>query len=177
MKDGKTHADFPAASPWALACGGTRLESADGAIQKEVVWNNSIGSSGGGISEIFPLPDYQNSAGVPQTTSGFKGRGVPDVAGDADPTTGYEFIVDGRSVVIGGTSAVAPLWAALIARINEAIKKPVGFANPKLYNNPAAFHDITEGSNGAYQAHKGWDACTGLGSPIGTAILKALSQP
>ncbi|MGA2741311.1 MAG: S53 family peptidase [Bryobacteraceae bacterium] len=176
-KDNKPHVDFPAASPWALACGGTRLESAEGAIQREVVWNNWIGSSGGGVSEIFPLPDYQNSAGVPLTDAGFKGRGVPDVAGDADPTTGYEFIVDGRNVVIGGTSAVAPLWAALIARINEAVKQPVGFANPKLYNNPGAFHDITEGSNGAYQAHKGWDACTGLGSPIGTAILKALSQP
>lgn len=173
----KVQVDFPASSPWALACGGTRLESADGAIRKEVVWNNDTGSSGGGVSQVFPLPDYQKGLNVPLTATGFKGRGVPDVAGDADPYTGFDLIVDGRSVVIAGTSAVAPLWAALIARINQSLKKPVGFLHPKIYKNPAAFHDITEGNNGAYSAGKGWDACTGLGSPIGSAILKSLGEP
>ena len=174
VTDGKPHVDFPASSPWALGCGGTRLESDHKTISKEVVWNNSIGSTGGGVSEIFSLPAYQNGAGVPQTSTGSKGRGVPDVAGDADPTTGFDVVVDGRYDIIGGTSAVAPLWAALIARINEATQKTAGFINPLLYQNSSACRDITEGSNGAYSAGKGWDPCTGLGSPIGTAILKLL---
>jgi kumamolisin len=99
------------------------------------------------------------------------------VAGDADPTTGYVTLVDGNPDVIGGTSAVAPLWAGLIALINEKIGKPVGFINPLLYQNAgkaADFSDITSGNNGAYSAGKGWDACTGLGSPIGSQVAAAL---
>jgi kumamolisin len=109
--------------------------------------------------------------------SKFKGRGVPDVAGDADPATGYQILVDGRSGVFGGTSAVAPLWAALIALINQQSGKPLGFVNPALYAAAAAktFHDITSGNNGAYPAHAGWDACTGLGSPDGQALMAALA--
>jgi len=153
----------------------TRLESNNGTITKEVVWNDGPGgTSGGGVSEIFALPNYQNGAGVPVSASRFKGRGVPDVSGDADTNTGFEAIIDGRYINVGGTSAVAPLWAALIARVNEGLKKPVGFVNAGLYKNPAALHDIVDGSNGAFQAGKGWDACTGLGSPIGTAVMNAL---
>ena len=181
VTDGKAHVDFPASSPNALACGGTTLDSSKGAITKEVVWNDgsSGGSTGGGVSETFPLPAYQASAKVPVSvnSSKFKGRGVPDVAGDADPATGYQVYVDGKSSVFGGTSAVAPLWAALIALMNEQLGKPVGFLNTALYTaaDKKALHDITSGNNGAYKAGKGWDACTGWGSPNGQALLAALS--
>jgi kumamolisin len=102
-------------------------------------------------------------------------RGVPDVAGDADENTGYDVIVDGSDTVIGGTSAVAPLWAGLIARINQAAGSPLGYINPMLYNNPSAFHDITQGNNGAFAAAPGWDACTGLGTPNGAAVASVLT--
>jgi kumamolisin len=116
------------------------------------------------------------SVGVPPSANagGRVGRGVPDVAGDADPDTGYETRVDGQSGVIGGTSAVAPLWAALLARINAQLGKPVGFINARLYAASASFHDIVSGNNGAYAAKAGWDACTGLGSPDGSRVASAL---
>ncbi|MGC2607913.1 MAG: peptidase S53, partial [Silvibacterium sp.] len=129
---------------------------------------------GGGVSNDFALPDWQVNAGVPASSSAKGGRGVPDVAGDASPETGYNILVDGQQEVVGGTSAVAPLWAGLIALINQQRGTPVGFVNPTLYANPKAFHDITSGNNGAFSAGPGWDACTGLGSPIGTAIAAAL---
>jgi kumamolisin len=97
-------------------------------------------------------------------------RGVPDVSGNADPQTGYNVRVDGVDSVIGGTSAVAPLCAALIARINQLSGKSAGFVNPQLYKNPQALRDITSGNNGDYTAAAGWDACTGLGSPNGGAL-------
>jgi kumamolisin len=180
VSDGKAHVDFPAASPYALACGGTRLETAGARISREVVWNNgaSGGSTGGGVSDTFALPTWQKNAGVPPSANagGHVGRGVPDVAGDADPATGYRILVDGQEAVFGGTSAVAPLWSALIARLNQQLSKPVGYLNPLLYRPlPGACHDITSGSNGAYQARAGWDACTGWGSPDGTKLLTALS--
>ncbi|MGA7302107.1 MAG: peptidase S53, partial [Candidatus Sulfotelmatobacter sp.] len=127
----------------------------------------------------FPLPNYQSSAGVPPSANpgSHVGRGVPDVAGDADPSTGYVTLVDGQSGVIGGTSAVAPLWAALIALINQSVGKPTGFINPTLYQNAGSaqdFNDITSGSNGAYSAGTGWDACSGLGSPRGAQVAAVL---
>jgi kumamolisin len=101
---------------------------------------------------------------------------VPDVAGNADPETGYNVVVDGQSTVIGGTSAVAPLWAGLMALINQSLGTNVGYVNPLLYTATAGgtFHDITVGNNGSYSAGRGWDACTGLGSPNGAALLAAL---
>ena len=110
---------------------------------------------------------------MPKTGS-FVGRGVPDVAGDADPATGYVVRVDGQSMVIGGTSAVAPLWAGLIALANAQNKTTAGFLQPTIYTAKAksAFRDITSGDNGAFKAAPGWDACTGLGSPNGTALIK-----
>ena len=108
-----------------------------------------------------------------------KGRGLPDLAGDAAPLTGYRVTVDGSSAVIGRTSAVAPLVAGLIALLNQALWRPIGHLNPDLYKklaiSPGAFRDITRGNNGAYKARKGWDACTGWGSPVGTAILGTLT--
>jgi kumamolisin len=97
-------------------------------------------------------------------------RGVPDVAGNADPETGYDVRVDGSAIVIGGTSAVAPLWAALIARLNQISGKSAGLINPQLYQAPKVFRDITSGNNGDFAAAAGWDACTGLGSPNGAAL-------
>jgi kumamolisin len=183
--DNLNHVDFPASSPNVLACGGTTLQTSGNTITGEVVWNelaNNEGATGGGISDVFALPSYQTSANVPPSANpgGHVGRGVPDVAGDADPSTGYNTLVDGQSGVIGGTSAVAPLWAGLIALINQNMGKPVGFINPLLYQNSAsddATNDITQGNNGAYSAGPGWDACTGLGSPIGVHVEAALGQP
>jgi len=180
VTDGAQHVDFPSSSPNALACGGTRLESTAGKITKETVWNQgpANGAGGGGVSDTFPLPSYQAKAGVPVSVNPthFKGRGVPDVAGDADPGTGYQIHVDGKDAVFGGTSAVAPLWAGLIALLNEQNKKSVGFINPALYKaGEKPFRDITVGNNGAYSAKAGWDACTGLGAPNGQALLAVVT--
>ncbi len=177
--DGAPHVDFPASSPYALACGGTKLLAQGGTIASEVVWNETAageGATGGGVSTVFPQPAWQQGIGVPQAPDGSSGRGVPDVSGNADPLTGYQVRVDGEAQVIGGTSAVAPLWAALIARCNQKLGKPIGDPHAALYQIGArAFRDITQGNNGAYSAATGWDACTGLGSPNGTALLAALA--
>ena len=177
--DGLAHVDFPSSSPHVLACGGTRLTLSGTTISSEVVWNDGAtgGATGGGVSATFPLPSWQANAGVPPSVNpgGASGRGVPDVAGDADPNSGYVTRVDGQDGVIGGTSAVAPLWAALIALLNQQLGKPLGFVNPQLYAaGESAFHDVTSGNNGAYAAKTGWDACTGLGSPDGTRLATAL---
>jgi kumamolisin len=175
ITDGMAHVDFPASSPWVLACGGTRLEATGATITAEVTWNEQgHGATGGGVSRFFTMPAYQAEAHVPaQVDTRKTGRGVPDVAGDADPLTGYRVRVDGEDMVIGGTSAVAPLYAALLAQINAKLGKPAGFVNPKLYAH-GSMRDIVEGDNGAYTAQPGWDACTGLGSPDGAKVLAAL---
>jgi kumamolisin len=182
--DGQDHVDFPSSSPYSLACGGTSLQISGTSITSEVVWNGgaSGGATGGGVSETFSLPSYQANANVPPSAnpSKFKGRGVPDVAGDADPATGYQVQADGSSFAVGGTSAVAPLWAGLIALFNQSIGKPVGYLNPNLYQTvtttSGTFRDITSGNNGDYTAGQGWDPCTGWGSPNGAAILNSLSS-
>jgi kumamolisin len=184
----QVHCDFPASSPNALACGGTKLmgNTSSFAITSEVVWNelaSNEGAGGGGVSDVFPLPSYQANAGVPASAAagGGSGRGVPDVAGNADPVTGYLVVVDGQRTPIGGTSAVAPLWAGLVARLAQATGKRFGLLQPMLYAGAAAgaaapgFNDIVQGNNGAYKAGPGWDACTGLGSPNGAALLELLS--
>lgn len=177
--DGQPHVDFPASSPYALGCGGTKLTASATAITSEVVWNETSageGATGGGVSVVFPLPEWQQQSGVPKAPNGSAGRGVPDVAGDADPLTGYRVLVDGEAQVIGGTSAVAPLWAALIARCNQKLGGPLGDVHAAFYQiGEKAFRDITQGNNGAYQAAVGWDPCTGLGSPNGSALLAALA--
>jgi kumamolisin len=195
--DGKAHCDFPASSPFALACGGTRLLATNGAITGESIWNqhqadlsrDTFGSGGGGVSGTFPLPAYQNNAGVPPSLNpaGFNGRGVPDVTGAGDPDSGYNILVDGQGFPIGGTSAVAPLWAGLIARINQKLSGRVGFINPQIYAlppNSGAFNDITDGDNRCtfqnfnnvgYDAGQGWDPCSGLGSPNGVKLSGLLT--
>jgi len=186
INDGHAHVDFPAASPYALGCGGTKLTSANNKIRSEVVWNEGPGSGGGGgISDMNPLPSWQTGIVPPSVNPGHHvGRGVPDVCGDADPSSGYQIFYGGQPSVVGGTSAVAPLWAGLIARINQKLGTPVGYFNPLLYSKlgkSGAFHDIIKGNNdttghiGGYAAGKGWDACTGWGSPDGAKLLQAFS--
>ncbi|HEX6717274.1 MAG TPA: S53 family peptidase [Pyrinomonadaceae bacterium] len=179
---------FPASSPHVLACGGTRLEVRKDGSRNEVVWNQWKQyqlASGGGVSELFPLPRYQKNAKVPLRRSDghSAGRGIPDVAANASSDTGYLIEADDTRMSLGGTSAVAPLWAALVARLNEALGMRVGFLTPLLYrlktNSAVAIFDITHGYNGssrtrAYHARPGWDACTGLGSPNGEALLQWL---
>jgi len=184
QSDGGSHTDFPASSPHVLACGGTslRADPSSGAVSSETVWNDGSagGATGGGVSDVYPLPSWQAAAGVPALPGGRTGRGVPDVAGNADPSTGYMVLVDGRQMVIGGTSAVAPLWAGLICRLAQSAGRRFGLLQPALYGGvtagtPAAgFRDITTGNNGAYAAAPGWDACTGLGVPDGLALLARL---
>jgi kumamolisin len=185
--DGRAHVDFPASSPNVLGVGGTRLKSSGGskpAIADESVWNDLLqgeGAGGGGISAVFTRPAYQNGAGVPPSANPphLIGRGVPDVSAVADPQTGVVIMhVDGHHLEpIGGTSAAAPLWAALIARLNQGLKARCGFLNTILYTKLAngVLNDITEGNNGAYSASPGWDACTGVGTPDGRRLLQALT--
>jgi kumamolisin len=178
--DGADHVDFPASSPYALGCGGTHVTASNGQITRETVWGNGEdGATGGGVSATFALPAWQKGLRVVRSSGGAGAlvrRGVPDVAADADPSTGYVVRVAGAETVVGGTSAVAPLWAALIARINATRSKPVGFVNAKLYAQPDAFNDVTSGSNGDYSAGPGWDACTGLGTPVGSKVAAVLSS-
>lgn len=161
--------DIPASCPHVIGCGGTNKTSTS-----ETVWNDNPGQTngegtGGGYSTIFPVQAFQ--VGAPPAIAGSgagKGRMVPDVSADADPQTGYQIYVHGSSTVVGGTSAVSPLYAGLLA----AIGTKLGFVTPKLWQNPAAFRDITKGNNGFYSAAPGPDPCTGLGSPVGIRIAR-----
>lgn len=173
--DRADHVDFPASSPYALACGGTSVRASGNRIAEETVWNDGAqgGAGGGGVSTVFALPAWQQGLAAQQThgtSVPLARRGVPDVSADADPLTGYVVRVNGETGVVGGTSAVAPLWAALIARINAIKGRPAGYLHARLYQNPSAFNDIKQGNNGTFAAAPGWDACTGLGSPKGGAI-------
>jgi len=148
--------DLPAGCPHVIGCGGTRLTRAT-----ETVWNDGPSEgTGGGFSTFFPMPTWQ--IGAPNGP----GRMVPDVAANADPNTGYHIVINGQDIVVGGTSAVAPLYAGLIA----ACGTKLGFITAKLWANPVAFHDIVMGDNGQFRAAIGPDPCTGLGSPHAARI-------
>jgi kumamolisin len=169
------HVDFPASSPHVLACGGTSLPAQS--PSSEVVWNDgsSGGATGGGVSTAFTIPACQAKVGVP----GGKMRGVPDVAGCADPETGWNIVVDGsgQNTVVGGTSAVAPMWAAVAAYLMQSLGKNGTGLQALFYGLTAgAFRDITSGNNGTYAAKNGYDCCTGLGVPVVAKLLAAL-QP
>ena len=166
------------------------MQASGGVITSESVWNDGAlgGAGGGGISDFFPLPSWQTSAGIPPSVNpaGRTGRGLPDLAGHADESTGYQVRVDDLDTVIGGTSAVAPLTAGLVALCNESLGTNIGFLNPLLYGRlgkNGVFRDITSGNNdmtghvGGYKAGPGWDACSGFGSPDGAALLAALKTP
>lgn len=175
--DGKFTTDYPASDPFVTGTGGTNFDIKN---DKEVTWNDGnspfAGASGGGISGFFPIPDYQSGIKMPANANndGKVGRGVPDVAGNASPFTGYIIRVHGSDTMMGGTSAVAPLYAALTMRINGALGRPVGFLNPFLYKNAekGIFKDITDGNNNGYDAGPGWDAPTGWGSIRGDKLLE-----
>jgi kumamolisin len=180
------HVDFPASSPWVLGCGGIRLEADPeaGTISSEKVWNDLAkkeGATGGGVSRLFALPEWQAAADVPANAdkSGKTGRGVPDVASLADPETPMWVLgPNGELGGVGGTSASAPLWSALITLLNQLSGTPLGFCNPQLYAHlKDSLVDIVSGSNGSYKAGPGWDACTGWGRPDGTRLLQALGVP
>ena len=182
--DGQNHTDFPASSPHVLACGGTSVQSDGSSITSETVWNGlpNGGATGGGVSNVFPLPTWQANAGVPTPVNPAGGRGIPDVCGNADPATGYQIRIDGGDYVIGGTSAVAPLWAGLIALANQQNGKSAGFIQPAIYAAKAAsaFNDIIQGTNYSgspigFSAGPGWDACTGQGSPIATQLITVIN--
>ncbi|MGA8073598.1 MAG: S53 family peptidase [Candidatus Acidiferrales bacterium] len=181
---GKPSVNFPASSPYALGCGGTTMKVSGSKIEAETVWNcvfdGMHGATGGGVSRMFPRPYWQQDFAVPHSSSKDGGRGVPDVAAVADPHTGCRIVVGGVDGVSAGTSAVAPLWAALVARLNHAMDAHSGYLNSLLYKLAArpseggTFRPITHGENGAYHAGPGWNACTGLGSPLGDRLLEAL---
>jgi kumamolisin len=190
IKDGRAHVNFPASSPYALAVGGTSLKltktSSGAKGVHERVWNDGTGSgTGGGVSDYTPIPAWQAGI-VPKSINPghFAGRAIPDVAANADPATGYLTLSGGKLGVVGGTSASAPLWAALIARINSALGAKAGNFNALLYSKygpEGVLRDITLGNNdtdgllkGQFAAGKGWDACTGWGVPNGVALLKAM---
>ncbi len=160
-----TNVDLPASVPHIVGCGGTNKSS-----RSEVVWGDGKakdGGTGGGYSKYFPVQSFQR--GAPKGP----GRMVPDVAATADPNTGYRIVVRGAEVVVGGTSAVSPLYSGLFA----AFGNKLGFVTPTLWITPADFADITKGSNGKYSAAKGPDACTGLGAPNGAALAALFKAP
>lgn len=182
--DGQQHTQYPTSSPYVLSVGGTTLHAdrTTGAISSEVVWNNSNGdATGGGVSTFYPVPTWQAAAGVPTRAGATTtGRGVPDVAADADPSTGYQVRVNGANATYGGTSAAAPLWAALLTRYAQLLNTKFGLVQPLIYKGAQAGHQapgfraITSGNNGAYSASAGWNPCTGLGSPEGADLLSVL---
>jgi kumamolisin len=163
---GPANVDLPASAPHVIGCGGTQRRGTT-----EIVWNDDPGSAsgdgtGGGFSTVFPMPPWQ--IGAPHGP----GRMVPDVAGDAAPDTGYFIVLHGQPEVIGGTSAVAPLYAGLFAAFGQKL----GFVTPTLWSNQTCFHDVTVGDNGMFRAGMGPDPCTGLGSPIGTKLAALMAN-
>jgi len=192
--DGHAHVDFPSSSPYVLAVGGTTLKRSTTGVITETAWKDGDGlrqdnggSTGGGVSTYFDRPSWQTATIDSVNPGSIDGRIVPDVAADASANTGYWMVVDGQGGASGGTSASAPLWASLIALLNAGLGKPVGYLNPLLYQagsdgktlGQTACRDITSGNNstasiGGYSAGPGYDAVTGWGVPIGTALLSGL---
>jgi kumamolisin len=171
LQNNQYNVDYPGSSPYVTSCGGTKLISQNNQRISEVVWNDNNGvGTGGGVSRIFPVPSYQTGIALRNLNTGIVGRTLPDLAGNADPQTGYIINVDGELQIIGGTSAVAPLMAALTARINQLNKKRCGFLNPKIYGHSECFFDVISGNNRGYTSTYGFDACSGLGCPKGELL-------
>ena len=168
-------------------CGGTTISNVTGSSFTEYVWNDN-GVTGGGISDIFRLPNFtlplwQSLVRIPGSVNdGHNGRGIPDIAGNADPDSGYAIFLNGENIgPVGGTSAASPLYAALAALLNSRLGRPVGYLNPTLYSAPEfVFRDIIDGQSNAtggskgYVSGPGWDGCTGLGSVNGIALQYVL---
>jgi kumamolisin len=174
----KVDVHFPASSPWVLACGGTyMILGEDGEVTKEESWNRAAyAATGGGFSRAFRRPEWQRGPGVPRDS---QGRGVPDVAAAADTAIGYKIVVDEQVEAIGGTSSVAPLYAGLVATLNQRLGRRLGFLNYHLYGNSvvrSAFRDITVGGTFSHHSNPGWDPCTGLGRADGKKLFRALER-
>ena len=180
--------DDPASQPYVTGVGGTTLSTSGrgGAWAGETVWNSGSvfnGAGGGGVSAFWPLPSWQQGVVSAASHGSTTMRNVPDVALNADPSTGYAIFYGGRWQVYGGTSCAAPLWAAFTARVNQQRLanggSPIGFLNPTLYQLGASgksdFHDIVTGTNLFFPAVSGYDDATGWGSFNGSALLAALA--
>jgi len=185
LADGKRHVDFPASSAWVLAVGGTTLKSQNGRILSETVWKSgTVGATGGGVSEKFDRPDWQSAISTPNRFDGKPGRGVPDVVASADPEFGVMTVVHGLPTQIGGTSSSAPVWAGLIARIDQALGYNVGYLNRRLYESigpSGVLRAVTSGDNtfggvAGYSAGPGWSPVAGWGSPDGRKLLDWLRE-
>jgi len=181
VMDGHAHVLYPASSPHVLSCGGTRLVfDADGGFEREEVWHEGFAGTGGGVSDVFTLPDYQLGARVPISLNDrSRRRGVPDVAAAAASSPGYRIVLNGTTVTKEGTSAATPLWAALVALGNSRRGRPIGQLHSLLYANPGLCREITTGNNRSnglgFDAGPGWNACTGLGSPRGLELIEAIT--
>jgi len=198
INDGHAHVDFPCSSPYVLAVGGTLLRT--GAKRSERAWKDGDGlradnggSTGGGVSARLPRPAWQSGLDIAAVNPGqIAGRIVPDVAANASANTGYFVVAGGQQEISGGTSASAPLWAALVARMNQQLAasgKRVGYLTPLLYGaaaggaplGKAGCNDIHSGDNvtahvGGFKSTTGFDAVTGWGSPKGKDLLAALAK-
>lgn len=169
-QDNSLQVDFPGSSPFVVSCGGTQIFINNGAITNEVVWNNlpDGGAGGGGVSTVFATPTYQTKDKINKTH-----RCVPDISANASPDSGYNIIIDGQQAIVAGTSAVSPLYAGLIARLNQKLGKNIGYANPILYAlNDRSFYDIVSGNNSYWQAGNLYDLASGLGRLNGTNLLE-----
>jgi kumamolisin len=187
VADGLVHVDYPASSPYVLGCGGTSitLDASRTKIAGEVVWNSGRHGTGGGISTFYGVPAFQGGVVLPDSRNddGKRGRGVPDVAAAAAETNGYRIVLGKNEIINSGTSAVAPLWGAFIALINEQRGAALGFVNSRIYQTPNLFNRVKSGNNfdpifklGYEAAPDGsWNACTGLGTHDGAAIIAALT--
>lgn len=183
LTDGKAHVLYPASNPLVLACGGTQMAMSEdeATLRGETVWNEEFTGTGGGISDVFDVPDYQQSASIPSSyNDGRRGRGVPDLTAAAAQNPGYKIIVGGQTIVKDGTSAATPLWASVIAMANAKRGRPLGYLHPFLYRNPMACRAVLEGNNRSqgigYDAGPGWNACAGWGAPNGSATVNTLAS-
>jgi len=193
QNDGRAHVEYPASDPWVTACGGTMINRLGPPLNQGTWKNGANRTTGGGVSWRWPRPLWQANCGVPTGPNGQTGRGIPDVAGNADPENGYGYpiYVFGERQVWGGTSAVAPMYAGLVALLNAELGARVGFLNPTLYQfgGGPVYEDIADGANnavvydkkshkrspGSYVSIPGWDACTGWGTINGTTLLEKLT--
>ena len=193
VSDGKAHVQYPVSDPGVLGCGGTTIGSISGTTFTEWVWNDTFnppfsgtGATGGGVSAYFAQPAYQSTAHVPVSLfNGKTGRGVPDVAANSSPDSGYYPVyVNGNPSVGNGTSASAPLYAGLIAVMNAALGARIGFLNTTLYElgtsvtrnisgPPGPANNSLAGTTG-YPASAGWNACCGWGVLNGPKLIAAL---
>jgi len=202
VSTGEAYVIYPASDPWVTSCGGTIITDVDKHFSfdehtwNDISWSGSIwsgyigGATGGGFSRVFPHPGWQ-PATRKRPLRGFPfGRGVPDIAGNASRYSGYTIQVFGVKQLVGGTSAVAPLYAGFFARLNATLGRNLGYLNPTLYefsSAPSVFRDIKDNvSNAApfglpgglssvgYKSVAGWDPCTGLGVIDGALLVNRL---